>query len=217
MTSPDMTKPVVHKLNWCRLCKVCLTCRRTPRTIFGTGNCKCDERELRHNAKLVKQSQTTDFRCRHISPAEVLGMQWLVIANNLPVDPIEANLTRANMCGTCQQRSRRAQEPENEPYAVDGLPVPTDFRRNRSIAATIRESQNRARTRTTITTLAAPEVTALAQRSPELGAIHSTPPSLQLPLPLVSVESPESPLDALRRVSRNRNTSDSSSPPMLYR
>ncbi|KAJ2040546.1 hypothetical protein GGH13_007245 [Coemansia sp. S155-1] len=212
-----MTKPVVHKLNWCRLCKVCLTCRRTPRTIFGTGNCKCDERELRHNAKLVKQSQTTDFRCRHISPAEVLGMQWLVIANNLPVDPIEANLTRANMCGTCQQRSRRAQEPENEPYAVDGLPVPTDFRRNRSIAATIRESQNRARTRTTITTLAAPEVTAPAQRSPELDAIHSTPPSLQLPLPLVSVESPESPLDALRRVPRNCNTSDSSSPPMLYR
>lgn len=240
MPSPDMTKPVAHKLNWCRLCKVCLTCRRTPRTIFGTGHCKCPEQELRHNAKLVKQNQTTDFRCRHISPAEVLGMQWLVIDQKLPVDPVESNLVRANMCGTCQQRSRRAQEGVNVPYVVDGLPVPSDFRRNRSIVATIRESQNRARTRSTVTTLVVPKasdnqplqsavVTTTVRKSLDLDAIHSVPPMftrqngtppslpLPLPLPLVTVESLEIPLDYLRRVPRNCTTPDSSSSPILYR
>ncbi|KAJ2063372.1 hypothetical protein GGI17_001733 [Coemansia sp. S146] len=238
MPSPDTTKPVVHKLNWCRLCKVCLTCRRTPRTIFGTGHCKCPEQELRHNAKLVKQNQTTDFRCRHISSTEVLGMQWLVAINNLPVNPIESNIVRANMCGTCQQRSRRAQEYDNVPHVVDGLPIPSDFRRNRSIVATIRESQNRAMTRSTVTNLVVPEesdsqplhaaeVTTPAHRSPELDAIlsappiftrqNSTPPSLPLPLPLMTVESPETPLNYLRRVPRTRTTPDSSSSPILYR
>ncbi|KAJ2166889.1 hypothetical protein IW139_002632 [Coemansia sp. RSA 353] len=58
--------------------------------------------------------------------------------------PIEPNLTRANLCGTCQQRLRRAVDAAREPQGNDNLTTTADFRRHRSIRATIQESNARA-------------------------------------------------------------------------
>ncbi|KAJ2681816.1 hypothetical protein H4R19_007256, partial [Coemansia spiralis] len=128
-----------HNLNWCRLCRVCLTCRRNPRTLFQVGSCRCIERVLRHSAKDVARSWSTDFRFRRVSPEEVQGLQNLHMQIETGTPPIEPTLARANLCGTCQQRLRRAVDAAREPPATDGPVVTADFRRYRSIRSTIQE------------------------------------------------------------------------------
>ncbi|KAJ2798614.1 hypothetical protein H4S07_005649 [Coemansia furcata] len=148
----------------------------------------------------------------------------------MPVAPIEPNLVRANVCGTCQQRSRRALEAINEPDIPVGAPTPSDFRRNRSIVSTVRESQSRSQTLYPVTTLAVPEasnrqlpqITEVAtpvHRSPELDATQGDPSSSpRLPPPCVTTDAAESPLGCLGRAPRKRTTPDSNSPPiLLYR
>ncbi|PIA17370.1 hypothetical protein COEREDRAFT_80689 [Coemansia reversa NRRL 1564] len=61
--------------------------------------------------------------------------------------PIEPSLNRANLCGTCQQRLRRAVEAAREPLDENRGAVTADFRRHRSIRATIQESTARATSR----------------------------------------------------------------------
>ncbi|KAJ2551790.1 hypothetical protein GGH95_005870, partial [Coemansia sp. RSA 1836] len=154
--SLEMPKQLFHKLNWCRICGDCLTCcRLQPRNRFNTGTCACDEHVLSHNAKLVKKNRTIDFRYRRISPSENQTMQRLVEVLGSPVRPIEPNLVQANVCGTCQQRTRSAVKGLNEP--VSGMPAPADFRRHRSISSCIRQSQSRAAARTVTTASNAPQ------------------------------------------------------------
>ncbi|KAJ2234891.1 hypothetical protein IWW45_003054, partial [Coemansia sp. RSA 485] len=136
-----MAKGIEHSLNWCRLCRTCLTCKRFPRNLFRAGSCKCVERHITHRAKDVKKHWTTDFRFRHLKRGEVLGLIYLSQQIEGFSHPIEPELTRANLCGTCQQRLRRAVDATKEPIRQVGssMAVSADFRKHRSIRETIRK------------------------------------------------------------------------------
>ncbi|KAJ2453871.1 hypothetical protein EV183_001941 [Coemansia sp. RSA 2336] len=135
---------VEHTLNWCRLCRVCLTCKRTPRVLFQSALCTCEERSIRHSAREVRANGTADFRFRRLNNEERTGLSHLLSEMHTGVSPIEPNLARANLCGTCQQRLRRAVEAVRNPQNDDQLAATADFRRHRSIRATIQESNAKA-------------------------------------------------------------------------
>ncbi|KAJ2857568.1 hypothetical protein J3B02_000909 [Coemansia erecta] len=136
-----MPKVVEHSFNWCRLCRTCLTCKRFPRNVFQTGSCKCVQRHITHRAKDVKKNWTTDFRFRHLKRGEVLGLIHLSQQIEGFSHPIEPELTRANLCGTCQQRLRRAVDATKEPIkdSSSSTALSADFRKHRSIRETIRK------------------------------------------------------------------------------
>ncbi|KAI7830945.1 hypothetical protein BX661DRAFT_180357 [Kickxella alabastrina] len=116
----------------------CLTCKRQPRRVFQKGDCRCPERTLNHKARDVRKAGSTDFRFRRLNSAENQGLVNLQQQMEEVSAPIEPNLIRANLCGTCQQRLRRAVEAGKEPQEDSKEIRSTDFRRHRSIRATIR-------------------------------------------------------------------------------
>ncbi|KAJ1894542.1 hypothetical protein LPJ66_005130 [Kickxella alabastrina] len=134
---------IEHTLNWCRFCKTCLTCKRQPRRVFQKGDCRCPERTLNHKARDVRKAGSTDFRFRRLNSAENQGLVNLQQQMEEVSAPIEPNLIRANLCGTCQQRLRRAVEAGKEPQEDSKEIRSTDFRRHRSIRATIRSKNAR--------------------------------------------------------------------------
>ncbi|KAJ1774001.1 hypothetical protein EV179_003874 [Coemansia sp. RSA 487] len=79
--------------------------------------------------------------------------------------PIEPNLAKANLCGTCQQRLRRAVDAAREPQSQTSRAVTADFRRHRSIRATIQESNARAASRSA--SIAVPMPTSNNSQLPE--------------------------------------------------
>ncbi|KAI9479826.1 hypothetical protein BX667DRAFT_505517 [Coemansia mojavensis] len=146
-----MESTIEHTLNWCRLCRVCLTCKRTPRVLFQSTLCTCEERSIRHSAREVRANGTADFRFRRLNNEERTGLTHLLSEMHTGVSPIEPNLARANLCGTCQQRLRRAVEAVRNPQNDDQLAATADFRRHRSIRATIQESNAKAASQAAIT------------------------------------------------------------------
>ncbi|KAI8324970.1 hypothetical protein GQ54DRAFT_295794 [Martensiomyces pterosporus] len=145
-----MNEPVEHSLNWCRLCRTCLTCPRNPRRVFSQDGCACEERLMRHHFKDVQGNGTTDFRFRHLTREENRGLVNLLNQMDSTAPDIEPNLVRANLCGTCQQRLRRAVEAAIEPPEAPSERT-FDFRRRRSIRATISERNTNAAAANTMT------------------------------------------------------------------
>ncbi|KAJ2847787.1 hypothetical protein IWW36_003673 [Coemansia brasiliensis] len=146
-----MDSTIEHTLNWCRLCRVCLTCKRTPRVLFQSTFCTCEERSIRHSAREVRANGTADFRFRRLNNEERTGLTHLLSEMHTGVSPIEPNLARANLCGTCQQRLRRAVEAVRNPQNDVQLAATADFRRHRSIRATIQENNAKAASQAMIT------------------------------------------------------------------
>ncbi|KAJ1679292.1 hypothetical protein EV182_002350 [Spiromyces aspiralis] len=140
------TTQLEHKFNWCRLCMQCLTCPRGTKRIFQQNDCHCQERILPHHAKDVSEKGTTDFRFRSLKPEEVQAL--ILLQCNMPkahAPKIEPGLRRANICGTCQQRLRRGVDAITQNAASDSNDNDshTDFRKRRSIRASIMDIQNR--------------------------------------------------------------------------
>ncbi|KAJ1911051.1 hypothetical protein H4219_006060 [Mycoemilia scoparia] len=100
---------VVHKKNWCRLCQLCLSCTGEKRRVFGKNGCNCAEFDLEHiSPKIVKEERRLSFRFRQLTAIECEVLESIRQKLKLPTAPIHANLERANLCPTCQQRLRRA-------------------------------------------------------------------------------------------------------------
>ncbi|KAJ1957408.1 hypothetical protein EC988_000847, partial [Linderina pennispora] len=136
---PDM---IDFDLNWCRLCRVCLTCQgigRTVRQAFNTKSCECPVRVVVSckGKKNDKGPKTVDFRFKTLSTRDIEALQCLLRQMRSNVPPIENNLHRANLCGTCQQRIRRAIDGMRNPHGDGDESV--DFRRRRSIRVTVSE------------------------------------------------------------------------------
>ncbi|KAJ1993082.1 hypothetical protein GGI25_004002 [Coemansia spiralis] len=140
------TGTIEHSLNWCRLCMICLTCRRSPKRVFHRNGCSCDQRSISHNAREVQRNGTTDFRFRRLATDENQGLTNLLAQMPSNAPPVEPNLVRANLCGTCQQRLRRAVDAIREPISAIDTTLTADFRRHRSIRTTIQASTARAAT-----------------------------------------------------------------------
>ncbi|KAJ1935379.1 hypothetical protein FBU59_005403, partial [Linderina macrospora] len=130
------------EFNWCRLCCVCLTCQgvgRTVRNRFHTKGCNCEERVVvsSKGRRADNGPKTVDFRFKTLSARDVEALQCLLRQMRSSVPLIENNLHRANLCGTCQQRIRRAIEGMRSPQ--DDGDESVDFRRRRSIRVTVSE------------------------------------------------------------------------------
>lgn len=122
------TNMSIHRMNWCRLCGICLTCPRTQKSQFQQGTCHCVERQANHvPPKRVKGEQLFSFRYRHLNLEDIEILIGIQQRFNLPTPPIERNLARANICSTCQQRLRRARmalcSSSSMPHSSQPVPI----------------------------------------------------------------------------------------------
>ncbi|KAJ2781668.1 hypothetical protein H4R18_002721 [Coemansia javaensis] len=138
-SSESANAKVHHRLNWCRVCKVCLDCPREPRRVFNTSDCVCGERIIENKTKKNSpEAPTVDFRYRKVDKDERAAMTMLQSKINYPVPEIEPNLAHANMCGSCQQRVRNIKKSMKEPLQDLGQsPKTPDFRSNSVVSITI--------------------------------------------------------------------------------
>ncbi|ORX63689.1 hypothetical protein DL89DRAFT_273126 [Linderina pennispora] len=172
---PPPPNMIDFDLNWCRLCRVCLTCQgigRTVRQAFNTKSCECPVRVVVSckGKKNDKGPKTVDFRFKTLSAQDIKALQCLLRQMRSNVPPIESNLHRANLCGTCQQRIRRAIDGMRNPQ--DDGDESVDFRRRRSIRVTISEDiaastqGGNATTRRAINNVTMPVTNLLARSTP---------------------------------------------------
>ncbi|KAJ1676889.1 hypothetical protein EV182_007306, partial [Spiromyces aspiralis] len=112
--------PKIHRKNWCRLCRICLTCTNNRRRTFSEGGCTCPEQDLGHvSSSTAKKEGRINFRFRRLIPRECAILEKIRQRFKLDSSPVPRDLARANLCPTCQQRLRRAkQNPNRRVYSL---------------------------------------------------------------------------------------------------
>src|SRR4051794_15462872 len=94
----------IHKKNWCRVCRRCLSCSGREE-YFREGKCKCKANNFEETSTLVaKVMRRLPFRFISLTNSDCEILEGIRQEPIVRSDPVPMDLKGANICTKCEKK-----------------------------------------------------------------------------------------------------------------